>query len=286
MAQHDIDTVTGTATTGHEWDGIKELNTPLPRWWLYVFYATIVWGMAYSIVYPAWPTLRSYSTGFLGYSSREQHNKNMETLMASRAVWSEKIASTPIADIAKNPDLLAVAVAGGKTVFANNCAPCHGTAGVGRPGFPSLVDDEWIWGGSLDAIQTTISHGIRNTLDPDTRQSVMPSFGADGLLTQPQIAAVADYVLSLSGSGTANKEGAAIFAEQCSACHGELGQGNAELGAPSLRDKIWLYGSGKQDLIAQITRPRLGVMPPWNSRLSPVEIKQAALYVHTLGGGQ
>ena len=286
MATKEVDTVTGTETTGHEWDGIRELNTPLPKWWLYVFYATILWSIVYCFFYPAWPSLSGYTRGILGYSSRENFNERMAALDAERSVWRERIANTPIDDIGKDPDLLTIAIAGGRTIFANNCAPCHGTNAVGRPGgYPALVDDDWLWGGSLDAIQTTIVHGIRNTTDPDARVSQMPAYG-DGVLDRGQIAAVAQHVLFLGGRGADNADGAALFADNCAACHGEQGKGNHELGAPDLTDQIWLYGDDKDAIMQQISRPRQGVMPAWQGRLSDTEIKQAAIYVHSLGGGQ
>lgn len=286
MAGKELDTLTGIETTGHEWDGIKELNTPLPKWWLWVFYITIVWALAYSIAFPSWPWLSGYFGGVMGYSSREQFGERMAAFDASRADWSSRIAAASLQEINDDPELLPIATAGGKVIFANNCAPCHGTGGTGRPGgFPALVDDEWIWGGTAGDIYTTIHHGVRND-DPDSRVSQMPAFGVDGLLTAQQINAVADHVLALSGQGPDNAEGAAVFAENCVACHGDLGKGEPAVGGPDLTDQIWLYGGSKAAIVSQITKPRLGVMPSWNQRLSDVEIKQVATYVHSLGGGQ
>jgi cytochrome c oxidase cbb3-type subunit 3 len=282
----DVDALTGTETTGHEWDGIKELNTPLPKWWLYVFYATIGFSIVYTILFPAWPSLSGYTAGVIGYSSRERHNLGLEQVRAQRAVWYEKFGVLPVDEIARNPDLLQFARAGGGALFADNCAPCHGTGGVGRPNYPVLVDDEWIWGGGLDDIRTTITHGVRSE-DPDTRLSQMPAFGADGILTAEEISAVADHVLALSGAGAGDAGGAEIFAENCVACHGELGEGIAELGGPDLRDRIWLYGGSKPEIVSQIVRPKHGVMPAWSGRLDEVQIKQLTVYVHTiLGGGR
>jgi cytochrome c oxidase cbb3-type subunit 3 len=287
MAGRERDALTGTETTGHQWDDIKELNTPLPKWWLWVFYATIAWALVYSVAYPAWPWLGGYTKGLLGFSTRGQFNDRMAALEASRSQWSDRIAAASLENINDDPDLLQIATAGGKVVFNNNCAPCHGTGATGRPGgYPALVDDDWLWGGTLDDIHTTIRHGIRNATDPEARSSQMPAYGADGIFTATQIDAVADHVLALSGQGVDNPEGAAIYADNCVACHGELGKGDPALGAPNLTDQIWLYGAGKQAIVSQITKPRQGVMPAWNNRLSEVEIKQAAVYVHSLGGGQ
>lgn len=285
MATKEVDTLSGTETTGHEWDGIKELNTPLPSWWLWVFYICIAWAIGYSIFYPSWPWLSGYAKGVLDYSTRKEFNQQMAALEQERSVWSDKIAATPVAQILDDPDLTTIATAGGRVIFANNCAPCHGTAGVGRPGgFPTLVDDDWIWGGSINAIYTTIQHGIRNTTDAEARISQMPVFGE--ILKRDEISAIADHVLSLSGHGADNATGAKLFADNCAVCHGEFGKGNRDLGAPNLTDQIWLYGDSKAAVVAQITNPRQGVMPAWHGRLSDTEIKQAAIYVHSLGGGE
>jgi cytochrome c oxidase cbb3-type subunit III len=280
-----IDEITGTETTGHEWDGITELNTPMPTWWLWTFYACILFAIIYMVLFPAWPWLSGYTKGLLGYSSRERHLERMADIQQERSVWYDKIQSRSVEEIGQDYELVEYAMAGGRTIFADNCAPCHGAGGAGAPNYPVLVDDAWIWGGTLPDIYQTIRYGIRND-NPDTRVSEMPAFGADGLLTDEQIAAVADYVLSLSGHGSASPEGTMVFAENCAACHGDDGKGLAELGAPNLTDSIWLYGGSRDAVIGQITHPRLGVMPPWVERLDDVEIKQAAVYVHSLGGGQ
>lgn len=284
--QKIIDELTGTETTGHEWDGIKELNTPLPRWWLYVFYLCIAFSVVYIILFPAWPSFSNYTKGLLGYSSREQFNEMMANVRAERAVWYDRFADKSLEEIDQDPDLIQFAAAGGGTLFAENCAPCHGRGGVGTPNYPVLADDDWLWGGTLDDISTTITYGIRNE-NPDARFSEMPAFGADEILSPEEIAATADYVLSLSGNGASNEEGAEIFAEQCTACHGELGEGNPALGAPNLRDQIWLYGGTRDAIVSQMRKPKHGVMPAWTDRLDDVQIKQLAVYVHTiLGGGQ
>ena len=182
------------------------------------------------------------------------------------------------------------ALAGGRVAFANNCAACHGAGGQGAVGgFPALVDDDWLWGGSLDAIQATIRHGIRNTEDDEARQSLMPRFGADGMLTAAQISDVADYVLSLSGQSTdaaAVARGATVYEENCVACHAERGVGNREVGAPRLSDQVWLHGGTKRDIMAMVNNPRLGVMPAWQGRLDPATINMLTVYVHALGGGE
>jgi cytochrome c oxidase cbb3-type subunit III len=285
MAQKDIDEVTGTETTGHEWDGIRELNTPLPKWWLYVFYATILFAAVYMVLYPAVPSLSGYTPGLLNYSTREQLVRDLADVRQARSTWLDRFEASTVTDIEQDPELLRYAMAGGHVIYADNCGPCHGAGGAGRPGYPVLADDVWLWGGSLDAIHQTLLYGIRSG-NEQGRFSVMPAFGTDGILQRDEIRAVADHVLMLAGQGDANDEGARIFEEQCAACHSSDGTGNAELGAPNLTTGIWLYGGSRQEIIAQISNPRHGVMPPWIDRLGDAEIKQLTIYVHSLGGGQ
>ncbi len=284
------DAITGTDTTGHEWDGIKELNTPLPKWWLYTFYACIAWSLVWFALYPSIPGLSGYFGGILGYSERAELAKDLAAKAEAQAPMLNRIRQTGLDDIAKDSQLAEYAIAGGKAVFADNCAPCHGAGGSGRPGgFPVLADDDWIWGGTREAIHQTIRFGIRNGSDA-ARQSVMPRYGVDGLLTRPQIEDVADYVLTLAKPDAPlsepAKRGQAVFAEQCVACHGTKGEGNLELGAPRLSDAVWLYGGSRAQVVQQISNPRQGVMPGWAGRLDDASLKMLTLYVHTLGGGK
>ncbi len=290
MTDHgETDHVTGTTTTGHEWDGIKELNTPLPRWWILTFYACIVWAVGYWIVYPAWPLLWSNTTGILGYSSRADVAVELANLEKIRGDKMVALASAPLADIEKDPALLALARARGKTVFGDNCAPCHGSGGAGAKGYPNLNDDDWLWGGSLDQIMQTIQFGARSG-HAKAHENAMLAFGKEGVLKKDQIVAVANYVRSLSGLSTATgydaSAGAKIFVDNCTSCHGDNAKGNQELGAPNLTDKIWLYGSDEATLVETITNGRNGVMPAWVGRLDPVTIKALTVYVHSLGGGK
>jgi cytochrome c oxidase cbb3-type subunit 3 len=289
VEQNEIDHVSGRTTTGHEWDGIKELNTPLPRWWVLTFYACIVWAVGYWIVYPAWPLLSSYSTGVLHYSSRADVAVELANLEKIRGAKMVALGSASLADIEKDPALLALARARGKTVFGDNCAPCHGSGAAGAKGYPNLNDDDWLWGGSLDQIMQTIQYGIRSG-HPKTHDSAMLAFGKEGVLKPEQIVTVANFVRSLSGLPTDKGYDAAagkkIFAENCTACHGDTGKGNQELGAPNLTDKIWLYGSDEASLVETITNGRSGVMPAWVDRLDPSTVKAMAVYVHSLGGGK
>jgi cytochrome c oxidase cbb3-type subunit III len=290
MTDHsDIDHVSGTSTTGHEWDGIKELNTPLPRWWLITFYLTIVWAIGYWVVYPAWPLISSHTTGLFGYSTRADVAVELANLEKIRGEKMVKLAATPLAEIAKDPALLALARASGKAAFGDNCAPCHGSGGAGAKGYPNLNDDEWIWGGKLEQIETTILFGARSG-NAKTHEGQMLAFGKDGILKPDQIVTVANYVRSLAGLSTSPGYDAAagkkIFAENCVSCHGDNGKGNQELGAPDLTDKIWLFGSDEATLVETITYGRAGVMPAWVGRLDPATIKALAVYVHSLGGGK
>jgi cytochrome c oxidase cbb3-type subunit III len=291
MTDHseDIDSVSGTSTTGHQWDGIKELNTPLPRWWVYTFYLTIVWAIGYWVVYPAWPLLTSNTRGVLNYSSRADVAVELANLEKIRGEKMAALAAASLADIEKDPALLTLARARGKTVFGDNCAPCHGSGAAGAKGYPNLNDDEWLWGGSLDQIMQTIQYGVRSG-HPKTHEGQMLAFGKDGVLKPDQIVNVANYVRSLSGlptqAGYDAAAGKKIFAENCTACHGDNAKGNQELGAPDLTDKIWLYGSDEATLIETITNGRSGVMPAWEGRLDPVTLKAMAVYVHSLGGGK
>ncbi|MCP1335376.1 cytochrome-c oxidase, cbb3-type subunit III [Futiania mangrovi] len=286
--ERERDHVTGTETTGHEWDGLKELNTPLPKWWLYVFYATIVWSIGYWIVYPAWPLAADYTRGIWGYSQRERVMEQVEQAKAAQAGFVERIREASLQEIVGDEDLRRFAMAGGRASFGDNCAGCHGAGAEGAPGYPNLADDAWLWGGTLDDIHTTLEVGIRSG-HPDARVSEMPAFGVDQILSREEIDQVAEYVLSLSGNATnqqAAEAGATIFADNCAACHGENGEGMTALGAPNLSDAIWLYGGQKADIVHTVTHSRAGVMPAWSGRLSPETIKQLTVYVHELGGGQ
>ena len=290
MTDHtDIDHVSGTSTTGHEWDGIRELNTPLPRWWLITFYLTIVWAIGYWVVYPAWPLISSHTTGLFGYSTRADVGVELANLEKIRGEKMVKLAATPLAEIEKDPALLALARARGKAAFGDNCAPCHGSGGAGAKGYPNLNDDDWIWGGKLEQIEQTILYGARSG-NAKAHEGQMLAFGKDGVLKPAEILTVANYVRSLSGLPTSPGYDAAsgkkIFADNCVTCHGDNGKGNQELGAPDLTDKIWLFGSDEATVIETITNGRSGVMPAWVGRLDPATIKALAVYVHSLGGGK
>lgn len=286
--ERDIDQLTGTATTGHEWDGIRELNTPLPRWWLWTFYITIVWSIGYWILYPSWPLISSYAPGVLNWHSRSAVIDDIEALRAQRGALAERLGKASLQEIAADDKLTEFARAQGRPVFLENCAPCHGTGGGGAKGYPNLLDDEWIWGGRLEDIALSIRDGVRTSQSKE-RMGNMPAFGRDGTLKRPDIEDVADYVRSLagleSGKGANLANGKRVFAETCATCHGPDGRGRREIGALNLTDAIWLYGSDRASIIDGLWNGRGGVMPAWGERLDEATIKALTIYVHTLGGG-
>jgi cytochrome c oxidase cbb3-type subunit III len=278
-------------TTGHQWDGIEEYNNPLPRWWVWVFYATIVWGIGYTIAYPAWPLITGATPGLLGASTRADVAVEIAAVDAANAAIKEKLVAADLTAIGTDPELATYAENAGAAVFRTNCTTCHGSgaAGFEGKGYPNLLDDDWLWGGTMEDIHLTITHGIRNTTDPEARYSEMPKFGVDGILDETQIAQVAEHVLAISGQehdATAAAAGATLFAENCAACHMEDGSGDRTQGAPKLIDAIWLYGGSREKIIETVTKARFGVMPNWNARLSEDEIRAVAYYVHSRGGGE
>lgn len=288
-AKRESDVTSDVATTGHEWDGIKEYNNPLPAWWLWTFYASILFAIGYVIVYPAIPNGSGGSKGYFGWSSRGDIEKTMAEVQASKAALGDKIAAADMGTILKTDELKNYAVAAGAAIFKVNCTQCHGSGAQGAIGYPNLNDDSWLWGGKPDDIYKTIAHGIRYTADADTRTSEMPAFGA-GVLEDAKIAQVANYVIQLSGQtppdAAAATAGQAVFTENCVACHGDQGQGLAEFGGPRLSDQIWLYGSTYEDVVSQVKSPKHGVMPAWTARLGDAGVKEVATYVYSLGGGE
>lgn len=292
MSERERDAHSGTATTGHEWDGIKELDTPLPRWWLYIFYACIAAAIAYWIAMPAWPLPGGYTHGVLGFSDRKNVERDVGALRAARAPSFEQIAKASPQDVLNNPQLLEFARAAGESAFGDNCRTCHGAGGAGAPGYPNLADDVWLWDGTLGGIEQTIRYGIRSDRD-ETRLSQMPAFGRDGILKPAEVADVAEYVLTLSPEAARRTNpdpvkaarGATTFAAQCAVCHKADGGGDHTLGAPSLRDDIWLYGGTREEVVKQVSLGRNGVMPAWDRRFDAGTIRALSIYVYTLGGG-
>ncbi len=286
----ELDELTGSATTGHVWDGIRELNTPLPRWWLWLFYATIIWSVGYWIVYPAWPLISSSTNGLFDWHSRQAVISDVAAVKAQRGPMVDRLRAASLQEIVSDPVLFDFARAQGRAAFVENCAPCHGAGGGGARGYPNLNDNEWIWGGKLNDIAQTLRHGVRSG-DPDARQgAAMPAFGRDGILKPAEIETIADYVRSLSNLPVpANADPAAgkkLFTDNCAVCHGEVGKGNREVGAPDLTDAIWLYGGDKRAIVQSIWNGHGGVMPAWVGRLDEPTIKALAVYVHSFGGGE
>lgn len=300
----EIDKVTGVETTGHEWDGLKELNNPLPRWWLWVFYATVVWSIWYWVIYPAWPTLTGHTQGTANYTQFSELAESQSEIIARQKVYLDRFERASFEQILNDPELYAFAMAGGASAFKDNCATCHGTGGAGAPGYPNLNDDDWLWGGTLNDIHHTLLYGIRAD-NIDSHVSQMPAFGKDGLLKPDEINAVIEYVVALSGEATHSVktpndhhgkptksniqndiDGGVIFKSQCASCHGEDGKGLHEFGAPNLTDKIWLYGGDRASLYETISNSRAGMMPAWKDRLDENTIRQLTVYLHQLGGGE
>lgn len=285
--KNEIDDVTGVDTTGHEWDGIKELNNPLPRWWLWCFYLTIIWGIGYTIAYPAWPLVNGATQGMLGFSTRANVAADIDQYREANAAVAAELGAADLTEVAPGTPVHDYAIAGGAAVFRSNCSQCHGSGAAGAVGYPNLLDDDWLWGGDVAAIEYSVRHGIRNTTDDDAHYSEMPAFGE--LLETEEIAATAHYVLSLSGrphDADLAVTGTELFADNCSGCHGENGEGDIYQGAPNLADTIWLYGGDLETVTETITGSRYGVMPAWGQRLSEADVKAVALYVHGLGGGE
>lgn len=283
-----IDEISGTETTGHEWDGIEELNTPMPRWWLWMFYACILWAIVYAVLMPSIPLINSHFKGVLGHSDRANVMQSMEDLKSSRSEMSAKLSGANLEDITADEELFRFAMAAGKSAFGDNCATCHGSGAQGFKGYPNLNDDIWIWGGTFDDIQTTLKYGIRSTHE-ETRIGLMQAYGRDGLLTRDQINDLTQYVLSLSNQAAdadAVKRASPQYQAVCSTCHGTDGKGDRNQGAPNLTDADWLYGGDVADIKATLFDGRQGVMPNWNERLAPEMITALAVYVHALGGGE
>ena len=288
MSKNEIDEFSGVETTGHEWDGIKELNNPLPRWWLWTFYACIIFSIGYMIYYPAIPLISSVTQGITGITNRQIVEQELRDVKAAKSELVAKIEASPLEAIKSDDALYRFSLAGGKSIFKVYCTQCHGSGAQGAPGYPNLNDDDWLWGGDINAIYTSIKHGIRNDEDEDARTSDMPGFGDDEILESASIKAIAHQVLSMAGlehDKTLAQTGVEPYQENCSTCHGEKGKGDMELGAPNLTDAIWFYGNKPDQIISQIKSPRHGVMPAWGKRLGESSVKQLAVYIHSLGGG-
>ena len=289
MAEPRIDEPTGTPTVGHEWDGIEELDTPMPRWWLWTLFATIVWAVVYCVLYPAWPMLNSATIGVLGWSSHAQLAAETEAERVRKAPLQLAMARIPVERLNADSRLMQAAIEGGRAAFKVHCVQCHGSGAAGSKGYPNLNDDDWLWGGNIKQIHTTLVNGVRQPGNTETRISQMPAFGRDGILDAAQVQDVVSYVRVVARQekpGVSARRGAAIFAENCVVCHAANATGNRAVGAPNLTDAIWLFGGDRDALTETVTNARYGVMPAWGTRLDSVTIKMLAAYVHSLGGGE
>ena len=277
----------GVETTGHEWDGIKELDNPLPRWWLWIFYATIAWSVVYWVLMPAWPGLHSYTHGLLHNSARAQVAQDLKDLAAKRGAAGAQLRTATVEQIEADPKLQAYALEEGQSIFGDNCATCHGQSGTGGKGYPNLRDDVWLWGGALEDIQHTIRVGVRSG-DPNARNSIMPAFGRDAILKPEQVDDLTEYVVALShrkADAAAIARAAPVFQANCGVCHGPEGKGNQAFGAPNLTDADWLYGGDRASIHDQIWNGHGGVMPAWGHRFDDATIKALAVYIHVKSGG-
>ena len=282
----EIDEVTGVETTGHEWDGLKELNNPAPRWWLWVFYITVAWSIIYWILYPAWPTLSGHTKGIKNETQYTELAKSQNEIRELQASYMKDFQDASFAQIQNDPSLLAFAIAGGASAFKDNCATCHGSGGAGAKGYPNLNDDEWLYGGTIEEIYQTLLVGIRSGHE-DAPINLMQAYGKDKLLPREDIAKLVDFVHDLHEHGIQeDHEGYTLFQQNCASCHGPEAKGMKEFGAPDLTDAIWLYGGDHDSIYETLYYGRAGVMPAWETRLNPETIRQLAVYVHSLGGGE
>ncbi len=276
-------------TTGHEWDGIQEYNNPMPRWWVWTFYITIVWAIAYTIAYPAWPLVKGATQGVLGWDTRTDVANEIQRFTDMNATLDAELASIELTTVELGSDLHNFAIQSGRATYMAFCSQCHGAGAAGFVGYPNLLDDDWLWGGDKEAIHFTIAHGIRTDEDFDSRFSEMPAYGRDEILTQEEISQVTNYIMALSGTpqdASMVSAGAIIYADNCAACHMDDATGDRELGAPNLADAIWLFGSDYADIRYSVDQSRFGVMPNWNTRLTESQLAAVTLYVHQLGGGE
>ena len=292
MTAIERDTVTGRETTGHEWNGIKELDTPVPRGVLMFLIVTHVWAIAWWFFVPAWPLGATYTKGLLGVDQHTTVEARVVEGQEQRAAWTARLETEPYDAILADEDLMRIVRSSGRQLFGDNCAACHGRDGRGRAYYPDLTDHDWLWGGGPEMIEQTMRVGI-NTAHPDSRIGQMPAFGRDQMLDRDQVRAVAGYVYSLSNPDFSTPEnldrieaGREVFEMTCAACHGENGEGMAEVGAPNLTDDYWIYGGDLDTIIASVHGGREGHMPTWEERLSTAEIRTLALYVHDLGTQQ
>ncbi|MDP1730920.1 MAG: cytochrome-c oxidase, cbb3-type subunit III [Devosia sp.] len=285
MSVGERDPHTGHMTTGHEWNGIKELNTPVPKPVWFFLVATFTFAVIYWVLMPAWPYGVNYTRGLLGLDQRTIVAENVRSAAIERSVWTDRIAAANLREIQADPRLMQVVREAGHALFGDNCSVCHGTDAGGGPGFPNLAQAPFLWGGDEETVQETIRVGI-NSEHPETRVSQMLAFGRDQMLARDDVKRVATYVRSLSQpeiASMADKDelaaGAQLFLDNCAACHGENAKGSTDAGAPDLTDRFWVYGGDETTVTASIHGGRMGQMPSWEGRLSDVQRKLLTLYV-------
>lgn len=290
MSEKERDEVTGEKTTGHEWNGIKELDTPVPRGILLFVIVTHVFAVIWWVLMPAFPLGWTYTQGVLGIDQFDSADQAIVETQMSRETWANAIMELPPEEVLADPVLMERVVDTGHQLFGDNCAACHGREAEGGIGYPDLTDNDWIWGdGSVTAIADTLRVGI-NARHVDTRFAQMPAFGAQQMLSRPDVINVARYVYSLSNPDYSSADtleslqaGRETFATNCAGCHGEDATGFPQAGAPNLSDSAWIYGGELADVIASVHGGRVGHMPTWEERLTLTEIQALALYVYTLG---
>jgi len=292
MEVKEQDPVTGRETTGHEWNGIRELDTPVPRGILLFLIVTHIWAVGWWFFAPTWPLGTTYTKGLLDIDQRTTVEERVVEGQQARQDWISRIESEPYDQILADESLMQIVRSSGRQLFGDNCAACHGRDARGRANYPDLTDGDWIWGSGPEAIEQTMRVGV-NTEHPESRVGQMPAFGRDGMLERDQVRAVAAYVYSLTHPEFSTPDnierieaGQQVFAETCSACHGEAGEGSVEAGAPNLTDNYWLYGGDMDTIIATVHGGRQGHMPTWDERLTNAEIRMLSLYVHDLGNRQ
>lgn len=289
MSYKEVDPVSGTETTGHDWNGIKELDTPVPRAVLLFIIITHVWAVIYWVLMPAWPLAFTYTEGLLGIDQGEIVEARLREDQQVRSGWVDQVNALSYDEIAADEALMVRVTETGHQLFGDNCAVCHGRDAGGNAGYPDLTDNDWLWGdGSPEAIAETLRIGV-NARHDETRISQMPAFGREQMLTGEEVRSAAAYVYSLSYPDYSTPEnldfiegGKEIFAANCVGCHGETAAGDPEAGAPNLTDDRWIYGGELEQIIASVHGGRQGHMPTWDERLAPEEIKMLALYVHSL----
>jgi cytochrome c oxidase cbb3-type subunit III len=290
MGQIERDQHSGYMTTGHEWNGIKELNTPVPRFVLFCLIAAAIFSLTYTVLLPAWPYGTDYTKGTLEVDQRREVEEALRTAVSERSTWTDRVLSGDLDMIRADPVLMDHIREAGRTLFGDNCAGCHGLRANGGAGYPSFRDNAWLWGGNAEAIAETIRVGVNSTHE-DSRSSEMLAFGRDQILEREQVLAVTAFVMSLSNPGIAKgararqvESGGKIYAENCTDCHGVKGKGNAEVGAPNLTDGFWLYGGDEESIFRSIMAGRKGTMPHWEGRLGELERKLLMVYIADLSG--